>query len=95
MMASASYQGKAGAVACNALGETGKGLVNYPVSQKRPGNKRVVLARGPAMIAFTNLFLAGPVAWGARRGRNRRAVRHDVLHDAGIVRQTSPALVLA
>ena len=29
MMASAWYQGKAGAVACDALGETGKGMVNY------------------------------------------------------------------
>ena len=65
------------------------------VSQKATQRECVVLARGPAMIAFTNLFLAGPVAWGARRGRNRRAVRHGVLHDAGIVRQTSPAPVLA
>lgn len=29
MMCSAWYQGKAGAVACDALGETGKGMVNY------------------------------------------------------------------
>ena len=29
MMASAWFQGKAGAVACDALGETGKGMVNY------------------------------------------------------------------
>ena len=35
MMASAWYQGKSAAVACDALGETGKGMVNYLVSQKR------------------------------------------------------------
>ena len=29
MMASAWYQGKSAAVACDALGETGKGMVNY------------------------------------------------------------------
>ena len=29
MMASAWYQGKSSAVACDALGETGKGMVNY------------------------------------------------------------------
>lgn len=29
MMASAWFQGKAGAVGCDALGETGKGMVNY------------------------------------------------------------------
>lgn len=29
IMASAWYQGKAAAVACDALGETGKGMVNY------------------------------------------------------------------
>mgnify|MGYP000862632799 CR=1 FL=1 len=52
MMASAWYQGKSAAVACDALGETGKGMVNYPVSQKATRRKRVVLARGPATRAF-------------------------------------------
>ena len=55
------------------------------VSQKATQRKRVVLAREPATRAFFNVHLAGPVAWGAWRRRNRRAVRHGVLHDACVV----------
>ena len=52
MWKKAYAQGKSAAVACDALGEIGKGMVNYPVSQKATQRKRVVLARGPATRAI-------------------------------------------
>ena len=88
MMASAWYQGKSAAVACDALGETGKGMVNYPVSQKRLGVSESCWREDQQQGHFFNVHLAGPVAWGARYRGNRRTVRHGVLDDAGIVGQS-------
>lgn len=85
MMASAWYQGKSAAVACDALGETGKGMVNYPVSQKRLGVSESCWREDQQQGQFFNVHLAGPVAWGARYRGNRGPVRSRVLHDAGIV----------
>ncbi|PWJ67681.1 hypothetical protein SAMN05720473_101558 [Fibrobacter sp. UWB15] len=88
MMASAWFQGKAAAVAADALGETGKGMVNYPVSQKATRIDESCWRENQQQGHFFNVHLAGLVAWGARRRRNRRAVRHGVLHDARVVGQS-------
>ena len=55
------------------------------VSQKATQRKRVVLAREQQQGQFFNVHLVGPVAWGARYRGNRRAVRHGVLDDAGVL----------
>ncbi|WP_294986029.1 hypothetical protein [uncultured Fibrobacter sp.] len=85
MWKKAYAQGKSAAVACDALGETGKGMVNYPVSQKRLGVSESCWREDQQQGQFFNVHLAGPVAWGARYRGNRGPVRSRVLHDAGIV----------
>ena len=69
MWKKAYAQGKSAAVACDALGETGKGMVNYPVSQKRLGVSESCWREDQQQGQFFNVHLAGPVAWGARLAR--------------------------
>ena len=55
MMASAWYVGKSAADACNALGETGKGLVNY-LMVLGVGETLMVLGVGETVALFVMVF---------------------------------------